>query len=79
MKSFDDADEVLLLPIYAARDPFDGSIKSEMLVEKIGDKAKSFLNFSDVENYLKNNLKESDILITMGAGDVYKVGENLLK
>ena len=79
VKSFDDADEVLLLPIYAAREPFDGSIKSEMLVEKIGDKAKSFLNFSDVENYLKNNLKESDILITMGAGDVYKVGENLLK
>jgi UDP-N-acetylmuramate--alanine ligase len=78
VKSFDDADEVLLLPIYAAREPFDGSIKSEMLAEKIGDKAMSFLNFSDIENHLKNSLKESDILITMGAGDVYKVGEHLL-
>lgn len=77
-KSFDDADEVLLLPIYAAREPFDGSIKSEMLAEKIGDKAMPFLNFSDTENHLKNSLKESDILITMGAGDVYKVGEHLL-
>jgi len=78
-KSFDDADEVLFLPIYAAREPFDGSIKSEMLAEKIGDKAMSFLNFSDIENHLKNSLKESDILITMGAGDVYKVGEHLLQ
>ena len=40
--------------------------------------SKVFSRFDDVHEYIKNNLKEGDILITMGAGDVYKVGEHLL-
>jgi UDP-N-acetylmuramate--alanine ligase len=76
--AFNDADQVLLLPIYAAREPFDESIKSEMLGEKIGAKALSFAEFAGVEDYVKNSLKAGDIMITMGAGDVYKVGEHLV-
>ena len=35
--------------------------------------------FSEVETYVRNNCKEHDLLITMGAGDVVTVGEDLLK
>ena len=35
--------------------------------------------FSEVETYVRNNCKENDLLITMGAGDVVTVGEDLLK
>lgn len=78
VSDFKDADQIIFAPIYAAREPFDASITSQMLSEKIGSKAVSFPDFTDIENYLKQNLKEEDILITMGAGDVYKVGEKLI-
>ena len=76
--AFGAADEVLIAPIFAAREKFDPSITSEILADKIkGTKALSFNNFSEIENYLSKNLKKDDVLITIGAGDIYKVGENL--
>ena len=36
-------------------------------------------DFDDAKNYLKNRLKPGDIVMTVGAGDVYKVGEKLIK
>ena len=36
-------------------------------------------NFEDIEKYLLKNCINGDLLITMGAGDVYKIGEDLLK
>jgi UDP-N-acetylmuramate--alanine ligase len=38
----------------------------------------SFPNFEQIENYLKSSLGPSDLLITMGAGEQYKIGEALL-
>ncbi len=75
-RAFGDADEVILAPIYAAREPFDPSITSEILAEKIG--ARALADFESVEKHLRDNLREGDIIITMGAGDIYKVGENLV-
>ncbi len=77
--AFNDADTVLIAPIYAAREQFDGSINSEMLASKIGNKAKSFFGFTDIEGHLKSTLKDGDVLITMGAGDVFKIGDSLIK
>ena len=36
-------------------------------------------DFSDIEKYLMENIKEGDIVITLGAGDINKVGKNLVK
>ena len=36
-------------------------------------------DFSDIENYLKDNLQSGDILLTIGAGNVYKIGEELIE
>ncbi len=77
--AFKDADTVVLAPIYAAREAPDLAISSDILADKIGDKATSLKNFAYIEKYLKFNLKTGDVLITMGAGDVYKTGESLLR
>ncbi|MFH0755533.1 MAG: UDP-N-acetylmuramate--L-alanine ligase [bacterium] len=78
-KVFKDADEIVLAPIYAAREKFDSSISSEILVKKTKNtKAISLNNFDEIEKYLLKKLKKENVLITIGAGDVYKIGEKLV-
>ena len=76
--SFIDVDKVLILPIYAAREHKDPSINSEMLANKIGDRALYVENFDIAKDLLSKELKRGDIFITIGAGDVYKIGEMML-
>ncbi|MCX6717200.1 MAG: Mur ligase family protein [Candidatus Taylorbacteria bacterium] len=38
-----------------------------------------FSDFLEIEKYLKENLKKDDVLITIGAGDIYKISENLVE
>lgn len=81
IKSFDLVDKVIILPIYSsAREKPDLSINSEMLVKKINQKQIKavFLERADkVVEYLDEILTPGDIVITMGAGDVYKIHEKL--
>ena len=78
------ADEVVLAPIYAAREkPIEG-VTSEKLAEKIaalGTPAKALVSLAEVRDALLSeswNLKaESCLIITMGAGDIYKVAEQI--
>lgn len=81
-KSFNNADVVIITDIYAAREKDYGDIHSKTLCDAInsnGGNAFYLKNFSDVCEYLKKNLKENDMAVTMGAGDVYKIGEALLE
>jgi UDP-N-acetylmuramate--alanine ligase len=81
-KSFSDADKIILLPIYAAREPFDEKISSEILADEIkkhGDDVIFVESFYEAKNYLREVLQPNDLLITMGAGDVFKVGDELLR
>lgn len=74
-------DHVILVDIYAAREPDTGLIHSKDLTNRIkefGTDARYFSSFTAVENYLLKNCKKNDLLITMGAGDVYLIGEELL-
>jgi UDP-N-acetylmuramate--alanine ligase len=81
-KAFGDADSVILAPIYPAREPFDPSISSDMVANEImrnGVNALAFQTLEDVETHLKKEVSsERDILITMGAGDIYVVGEKFV-
>jgi len=81
-KSFGDVDEIILADIYAAREPKDEGINSKMLAEEItknGGKARYMKSFEKITGFLAENAKKGDVIITMGAGDVFKIGENLLK
>ncbi|MCK6462983.1 MAG: UDP-N-acetylmuramate--L-alanine ligase [Candidatus Pacebacteria bacterium] len=81
-KSFGDAGEVILADIYAAREPKDESINSKMLADEIiknGGKATYLGSSEKIENFLLENAKKNDVVLTIGAGDIYKIGENLLK
>lgn len=67
-KSLDQLDEILLLPIYPAREkPIEG-VTSEMLLEKMISENKHLLKKEEIESYLEKN--QPEVLITMGAGDI---------
>lgn len=79
--SFYNADTLLLADIYAAREKDTGIVSSDILGNKIREKGvdcKNFHNFKDMNIFLKKELRAGDLLITIGAGDVYKVGEMFL-
>ena len=81
-ESFGGADEIILADIYAAREPKDKNINSKMLAEEIiknGGAATYVESFDKIAKLLAEKAKKGDVIITMGAGDVYKVGEMLLK
>lgn len=71
------AEHLVLLDIYAAREKDTGKVSSRDLSDKIPG---SYLakDFKDAENYLLSKLKKGDIVMTVGAGDVYKVGDLLI-
>ncbi|MDP2665456.1 MAG: cyanophycin synthetase [bacterium] len=79
--AFSDADKVFIAPIYAAREVNDGSISSEILAERIratGTDAVALDSFNAIE-YALGEAGENDAVMTMGAGDIYKVADLLVK
>lgn len=80
--SFSDADLTIITDIYSAREKDYGDIHSKTLCESInktGNESIYIEKFEDIVKYLKDNLEEDDIIVTMGAGDVYKIGEMLIE
>ncbi len=78
-KSFADADLVVLADIYAAREIDDGTIHSRDLAKKIGKKSYYAGDFVATSVYVRKNITKGDIFITMGAGDIYKVGGMIMR
>lgn len=72
------ADEVIIADIYAAREEDIYGISSENLAQKVKN-GKYLGGFDEITEYLKHSLKKGDLLITMGAGDIYKIGRSFLK
>ena len=80
-ESFDNVDELIITHIYAAREKFDGVTTPERLTEDIrkrGVNAQFIDDFGDVEELLKKELKSGDTLITMGAGNVVDIADDLI-
>ena len=76
------ADEVLLCKIYEAREEDIYGVSSvdiQKRIEKIGTPCRYFPTFAGAEDYLRKKLSKNDLLITMGAGNVITVGEDLLR
>ncbi|MDY4573460.1 MAG: UDP-N-acetylmuramate--L-alanine ligase [Intestinibacter sp.] len=81
-EAFYSADKVIITDIFAAREDDPGTIHSKDLVERLNHNnvdATYISKFEDIVKYLKENIKPDDIVMTVGAGPVYLVGEDLLK
>ena len=79
--AFENADEIIITDIYAARETDDLGIHSKDLTELIvknGKKATYFGSFDEAKEYLIQKLDENTIFFTMGAGDIYLLGEMLI-
>ena len=75
------ADHVIMADIYAARETDTLGISSANLAEKIrayGTPAEYISGFEEIKKFILKNCMHGDLLITMGAGDIVKVGEMLL-
>lgn len=76
------ADKIVLIDIYASREKDTHLVSSADLRDKIaalGTEVYYIPTMEEAEKFLKENCNPQDMLITMGAGDVYKLGENIVK
>lgn len=75
------ADIVVLADIYAARETDTMGVSSKTLQEEIlalGHECFYFPSFSEIEKFILANCRKGDLVITMGAGNIDQIGENLL-
>lgn len=80
--SFNDADELYVLDIFAAGEKQIEGVDAQLLVREIQKNNKNVMYVADRESLitkLKKNMSSGDVLITLGAGDVFKVGERYLE
>lgn len=80
--SFRCADKVIIADIYAAREKDTGEIHAKDLVHAIRQHhpdAVYIESFEKIAEYLSIHTQPKDLILTMGAGDIYKVGEMLLE
>lgn len=75
------ADHVVLADIYAARETDTLGISAQTLqtrIQELGCDCHYFPSFGEIEDFLLEKCQKGDLVITMGAGDVLKIGEELL-
>lgn len=80
---FGNCDKLILTHIYSAGEQPIPGISSKLLAESVqqttGQDVVFIDSFARVEEYLYKNCEKGDLVITMGAGDVFKIGEELVK
>lgn len=81
IESLSVCDHVILADIFAAREADPGNIHSKDIVKGLKEKgcdARYFSSFEEIEAFILSHCQKDDLLITMGAGDVVLIGENLI-
>lgn len=83
VSSIEGADEVVITEIFPSfREPIDESFSSKQIIDELknkGKKATYFPKNSDVIKYVPSqNYPKNTVIITMGAGDIYKIGKDML-
>lgn len=78
--TFSDVNNVILTEIYAAREVDTGIVSSQKLAEAINEVSGNCAymdSFDTIVDYLKENVKENDLVLTIGAGSVTKLSRLL--
>ena len=72
-------DNIIITDIYdvAGRETkkINANVSAEKLVKKINKKSVQYFSVPNAEEHINNNIKEGDVLIIMGAGDIYRLAE----
>lgn len=80
-QSFNDTDKVIIIDIYGSAREIQGGVSSKELVDLINkynrNKAEYIPTIDEVVNYLEDKISDKDVVISMGAGDVWKVANQL--
>jgi UDP-N-acetylmuramate--alanine ligase len=77
--AFAEADHVVVVDIFPARELDDGSVNSRDLVARMSHPDARYIGaLEDASHFLSRQLRPGDVLITMGAGDGYRVGEMVI-
>jgi UDP-N-acetylmuramate--alanine ligase len=86
VKSFENTDELIVLDIYGSAREKQGGTSSKLLVQaisaynsrnKINQNILNIKSIKEVSQYLKKKLTKNDLVLLMGAGDVFRVYDNL--
>lgn len=80
-KSFGDADILVLADIYPAREIDPGDISSRDLANKSSQfhpDVRYLGDFDKITEHLTKHIRKGDLVITMGAGNIFKVGERII-
>lgn len=82
--SFELADKVVIAEIYGAREKNVYRISSKDLVARMKERDAEkevyyFASLEEIASFVYNNASPGDLIITMGAGDIYKAGEMILE
>ena len=82
-RSFYQSDVLVVLPVYAAGEKKIEGVESDLMCEEIRAHGHKLVickkSIKGAVSHLKTVLKPGDILLTLGAGNVWKVGEEILK
>ena len=73
-------DHIIVIDIYAAREVNTYNISEEDLIREINKLGKEAIHISDYDEvikYLKDNVKEGDLILTLGAGNVTKIANKI--
>ncbi len=75
------ADEIIVLDVYAAGERAIPGISPELIVSRLREsgKAASYHSAASAERYLAETLEDNDLIITLGAGDVWRVAEGVVR
>jgi len=87
-KSFGSIDELVVIDIYGSAREQQGGVSSQELVKKIKSnnqqlgvkqEVKYIPTLAECEKYLREHIRRDDVVVLMGAGDIFRVGENLVR
>ncbi len=80
--AFTDVDNVIIADIYAARENDTGEVSAKKLsdaIQEVSGNSSYVGDFENIVDYLKTHISKNDLILTVGAGDVYKIGKMLTK
>lgn len=80
--TFKNVDELILADIYAAREKDNGLVSSQQLaiaINEVSNNCRYFPTFDKIEEYLKENVSNGDLVLTIGAGDITNISYKIVE